>query len=131
MTPSSVAGRALSLLACGSLLACASVDVIRLDEHHRRAVSRTAIEVFLDEPTRPYTPIAIVQVDDRGLDLSLETLKAEMAKAAAAQGGDAVIIGQQSRRTAGAVFVPIGSTWHGVPYTRKTLAGRVVVFADK
>jgi hypothetical protein len=131
MTPSSVGGRAVSLLACGALLACASVDVIRLDEHRRRQVSQTAIEVFLDEPTRPYTAIAIVQVDDRGLDLSLETLKAEMARAAAAQGGDAVIIGRQSRRTAGAVFVPIGSTWHGVPYTRKTLAGRVVVFADR
>ncbi len=128
----SVSGRAVAILACTSLLGCATADVMRLDQTRRAPTRSTAVQVFLDEPTRPYTAIAMVQVSDQGWNMSLEALKTKMVEAAAAQGGDAVIIGQQSQRTTGTVFLPIGnSTFVGVADTSKILAGKVVVFTDK
>lgn len=120
--------RALASLLCVLLLGCATADVMHLEQQPRASRKPSDVQVFLDEPTRPYTAIAIVQASDQGWGLSLDTLKGKMVEKAAALGGDAVILGQQSSQSSGMYFIPIGTALYGVNVPEKKLAGKVIVF---
>jgi hypothetical protein len=112
------------LAACGT-----TADVMRVDNTNRGASDPAAIRVLLEEPSQPYTTVAMVKISDQGWDRSLEDLKAAMIKEAAKLGGDAVIVGTETRN-AGAAFVPIGNMFYGVESTEKVLVGKVIVFRD-
>jgi hypothetical protein len=126
----SVAGHVAVALSCGSLFACATADVMRLGQARRPPRQSSSVQVFVEEPARPYTTIAIVNVDDHGWDRSLAALESKLVDVAAAEGGDAVIIEGHSRDPRGAIFVPISGTWHGVPVIRKAVVGKVIAFTD-
>ncbi|MFN0038552.1 MAG: hypothetical protein ACKVP2_03475 [Burkholderiales bacterium] len=112
------------------LAACATTaDVMRIDNTNRGASDPATIRVFLDEPSQPYTTVAMVRISDQGWGLSLEDLKAAMIKEAAKLGGDAVIVGTETRN-AGTAFVPIGTMLYGVESPEKILVGKVIEFLD-
>lgn len=113
----------LAFAGCGT-----TSDVMRLDNKSRAPNSISEISVLVSEPSRPYSTIAIVEVSDQGWELSLEELKQEMLKQAAALGGDAVIVGIGST-SSGAVFVPIGNMYYAVDQTEKKLIGKVIVYS--
>ena len=104
---------------------------MHLEQQPRKPTRLSDIQVFLDEPTRPYKAIAMVQASDQGWGLSLDTLKTKMVEKAAALGGDAVILGQQSSQSAGTYFMPIGNALYGMNLPEKKMAGKIIVFTDK
>ena len=105
--------------------ACASAKVMRVDSVQRPATDPDSVRVFLDEPDRPYTSIALIEVSDEGWGLSLDALRTKAAKEAAKLGGQGVILGRQ---TGDAVVVPIGNTWY--PVETSKLIGKVIVFRN-
>jgi hypothetical protein len=121
--------RTLPLLFCVTGLGCATTDVMRTDDGHRPPTAKADVKVFVEEPARPYTTVAIVQASDQGWGLSLEVLKRKMVERAAALGGDAVILGQQSAQPGGPYFMPMGTTLQVTNVQEKFLAGKVIVFA--
>jgi hypothetical protein len=123
--------RGLTSLLFGLLLGCAPADVMHLEQQPRAPKRLSDVQVFLDEPTRPYKAIAMVQASDQGWGLSLDTLKSKMVEKAAALGGDGVILGQQSSQSAGTYFMPIGNALYGMNLSEKKLAGKIIVFTDK
>jgi hypothetical protein len=102
-------------------------DVTRLDNSVRAPTAQSDVAVLVEEPSRPYSVIAMVEVSDQGWDFSLEDLKQTMLKEAAALGGDAVIVGTDTSLS-GTDFVPIGNTVFGVGEVEKKLIGKVVVY---
>jgi hypothetical protein len=105
-------------------------DVMRLDDNTRAPTLMSDVAVLVEEPSRPYSVIALVEVSDQGWDLSLEELKQSMLEQAAALGGDAVIIGMNTTQS-GTALVPIGNMYFGVDQVEKQLIGKVVVYADR
>ena len=126
---STLSWRALPLLFCVPWLGCATTDVMRTDDNRRPPTAKTDVKVFVEEPSDPYTTVAIVQASDQGWGLSLEVLKRKMVERAAALGGDAVILGQQSAQPGGPYFMPMGTTVQVTNVQEKFLAGKVIVFA--
>ena len=116
---------ALALGACGT-----TADVMRVDNTNRDASDLGAIRVFLDEPSQPYATVAMVKISDEGWDRSLEDLKVAMITEAAKLGGDAVIVGTETRN-AGTAFVPVGNMYYGIESSEKILVGKVIVFRDR
>ena len=104
-------------------------DVMRLDDIARAPTPLSDIAVLVEEPSRPYSVIAMVEVSDQGWDLSLEELKQSMLNQAAALGGQAVIVGMGTSQS-GTAFVPIGSMYYGVNQVEKKLIGKIVVYTD-
>ena len=125
-----VAGCAVAVVSYGSMIGCSTADVMRFDHARRSPTAPASVQLLKEEPDRPYTTIAIVNVDDHGWDRSREALESKLVQVAAAEGGDAVISGGRARDAHGAVFVPLGGTWYGVPVFRKTLLGKVIAFDD-
>jgi hypothetical protein len=119
----------LPLLFCVTWLGCATTDVMRTDDSRRPPTNKADVKVFLEEPSGPYTTVAIVQASDQGWGLSLEVLKRKMVERAAALGGDAVILGHQSGQPGGPYFMPAGATLYSTSVQEKQLAGKVIVFA--
>jgi hypothetical protein len=105
-------------------------DVMRLDDNTRAPTLLSDVAVLVEEPSRPYSVIAMVEVSDQGWDLSLEELKQSMLEQAAALGGDAVIVGMNTTQS-GTALVPIGNMYFGVDQVEKQLIGKVVVYADR
>lgn len=121
----------LWVLAVLALSSCAPTsDVMRVDNVTRGATDPKSIQVLLEDPAKAYSTIAMVKISDDGWGRSLEELKAAMLKEAAKLGGDAVIVGTETKN-AGAVFVPIGNMYYGVDSTEKVLVGKVIVFKDR
>jgi len=108
-------------------LSCAKADVLVLEPTPHPARLPDSVAVFLEEPTRPYRAIALVEVSDQSWGLSLETLAKRMRLEAGKLGGDAVIIGSQSTES-GAVIVPIGNMWYAGATKEKKLVGKVIIF---
>jgi hypothetical protein len=113
----------LAIAGCGT-----TADVMRLDDTARAPTSVSKVAVLVSEPSRSYSAIAMVEVSDQGWGLSLEELKQEMLKQAAALGGDAVIVGIGSSKS-GAAFVPIGNMYYAIDQTEKKLTGKVIVYS--
>lgn len=106
-----------------------AADVMRLDNTDRTPTLLSEVTVLVEQPSRPYSVIAMVEVSDQGWDLSLEELKQSMLNEAAALGGDAVIVGTSTSKS-GAAFVPIGNMYYGVDEVEKKLLGKVIVYTD-
>lgn len=119
--------RLFVVLVAVTLMACATSDVMRLDSVSRSPRSPTSVQLLLEQPTTPYTAIALVEVSDQGWELKLESLRNKLVAEAAKLGGDAVVL---SRRTsnAGSVLMPVGNQFYNVPFTEKHLVGQVIVY---
>ena len=107
-----------------TLAACASANVMRLDNSVRPETSPDSVVLLLEEPSRPYVSIALIEVRDGSWGLSLKTLGKKLVREAAALGGHAVILTQQSNSQSG--LIPVGNTW--VATEQRRLVGKVIVF---
>jgi hypothetical protein len=103
---------------------------MRLDSEVRPAADPDSLVFFLDEPTRPYKAIGLVEVSDQGWGLSLDALKKKLGVEAGKLGAHGVIIGRESTQ-AGAVFVPVGATFFAASVDEKKLVGKLVVFLPR
>lgn len=117
----------IGLLFVALLMCCASADVMHLDNITRSPKDPSKVQILLDEPKQSYIAIAIVEASDEGWGLSLDEIKNKLIKEAANLGGDAVIIGRESK-DAGTVFMPAGKTFFAAPIEKKKLVGKVIVF---
>ena len=119
--------RAFVALIALALTSCATADVMRLDTVPRQPTPTTSVQLLLEQPSMPYTAIALVEVSDQGWGLKLETLRTKLVAEAAKLGGDAVIL---SRRTsnAGSVLMPVGNQFYSLPLTESGLVGQVIVY---
>ena len=118
---------ALLVLVLATVGCTTTSDVKRLDNTARAPTLQSDVAVLVEEPSRPYSVIAKVEVSDQGWGLSFEDLKQKMQREAAAIGGDAVIIGTEATLS-GTDFVPIGDTVFGVDDVEKKLIGKVIVY---
>lgn len=118
---------ALLVLVLATVGCATTSDVKRLDNTARAPTLQSDVAVLVEEPSRPYSVIAMVEVSDQGWGLSLEDLKQTMQREAAALGGDAVVIGTEASLS-GTDFVPIGNTVFGVDDVEKKLIGKVIVY---
>ena len=113
-----------------SIVGCAATsDVMRLDDTARAPTPLSDVDILIEEPSRPYSVIAMVEVTDQGWDLGLEALKQSMLQQVSDLGGDAVIVGMGSSQSGTALF-PIGNMYYGVDQVEKKLLGKVVVYTD-
>jgi hypothetical protein len=117
----------LLMLLLGTVGCTTTSDVMRIDNTARAPTPLSDVAVLVEEPSRPYSVIAVVVVSDQGWDLSLEELKQSMLRQAAALGGEAVIVGMSTSQS-GTVFVPIGNMYYGVDQAEKRLIGKVIVY---
>ena len=114
----------LLVTACGT-----TADILRVDDTVRSPSDPNTIRVLLDEPKGDYQTIAMVKVSDQGWGRSLEELKAAMIKEASKLGGNAVIVGTETR-SAGTVFIPMGTMAYGVESSEQILVGKVILLAE-
>lgn len=120
--------RTLQAIATLTLVAgCASSNVMRLDAEVRPAIAPENVEFLLDEPTRTYKAVGLIEVSDDGWGLSLDALRKKLGEEAGKIGGEAVILSR--RNTEGdAVLIPIGAMWYAGSVETSRLVGKVVVF---
>ena len=114
----SAVGIAICLLA----VACVKVKVQQIDRVVRPSRSPDAVEVLLAEPARPYILIATIESSFEGALKGFDDLRREMVAKAAALGGDALILGPESKKT-GVIFVPTP-----IYLDKKKLTGKVITF---
>ena len=119
--------RACSCCLALLLVGCASANIMRLDSVERTPVVPASVQLFLDEPSRPYTAIALIEVSDQGWGLSLETLRNKLAKEAAKLGGQGVIIGRRTSQS-GTYIQPVGRSFVATNIEVSGLVGKVIVF---
>lgn len=117
----------VGLLFVALSMCCATADVMRLDNIARSPRDPSQVQVFLDEPEQSYVAIAMIVASDEAWRLSLDDIKNKLIQEAAYLGGDAVIIGRESK-DAGTIFMPIGKTFVGMQMEEKKLVGKVIVF---
>jgi len=109
----------ICLLAVG----CINTSVQRLDQAARPAGSPDSVAVLLEEPDQPYTVIAVVKSSSSTVFDSFDDIRKKMIAEAAALGGDALILGPESKHS-----TPIFNTVGFVNSERKDLTGKVIVF---
>jgi hypothetical protein len=114
--------RALLMTLCLLAFGCVSLKVQRLDEVVRPAQPAESVVVLSEEPDRPYTVIAVVESSYDGALKGFDDLRQEMIAEAAQLGGDALIIGPESKET-GVIFVPTP-----IYFDKKKLTGEVIAF---
>jgi hypothetical protein len=108
----------LGVLAVG----CVSVKVQRLDEVVRPAQPAESLVVLDEKPERPYTVIAVVESSYEGALKGFDDLRREMIAEAGRLGGDALILGPESKKD-GVIFVPTP-----IFFDKKKLTGEVITF---
>jgi hypothetical protein len=113
---------ALRIFICLLVVGCVKVNVQQWDEVERPTRSIDAIEVLLVQPDQPYTVIAVVESSFEGALKGFDDLRREMIAKAAELGGDAVILGPESKKT-GVIFVPTP-----IFFDKKKLTGEVIAF---
>jgi hypothetical protein len=114
--------RALLISICLFALGCVSLRVQRLDAVVRPAQPAESVAVLREAPDRPYTVIARVESSYEGALKGFEDLRREMTTRAAQLGGDALILGPESKKT-GVIFVPTP-----IYFDKKKLTGEVITF---
>jgi hypothetical protein len=112
----------LGLLAIG----CVSLKVQRMDEVVRPVQPPESVAVFLEKPDRPYTVIAVVESSYDGAFKGFDDLRRKIVAEAADLGGDALILGPESKKT-GVMFVaaPVATP---IFFDKKKLTGEVIKF---
>ncbi|UCD24647.1 MAG: hypothetical protein JSW51_01660 [Gemmatimonadota bacterium] len=107
------------LLAAG----CVSTKVELLDQSVRPAVSPDSVSILAEEPDQPYHVIAVVKATGASAFDSFDDLRERLIIEAAILGGDAVIVGTESKSS-----TPIFNTVGFVMSERKQLEGEVIAF---
>ena len=113
---------ALRLAICLLAVGCVKVQVQQWDEIERPIREPESISVLLAEPEEPYTVIAVIESSFEGALKGFDDLREELITEAAQLGGDAVILGPESKKT-GVMFVPTP-----IFYDKKKLTGEVIAF---
>ena len=126
--PSAVAQReaiirsAVGITICLFAVCCVKVKVQRMDQVVRPSRSPDAVEVLLAEPGRHYIIIANIESSFEGALKGFDDLRRELVAKAAALGGDALILGPESKKS-GVIFVPTP-----IYFDKKKLTGKVITF---
>jgi len=115
-----------ALLAAG-FLGCASANVLRLDQIARPPNLPDSVTLLLEEPTQPYSSIALIEVSDQGWGMNLEALRKRLSREAAKLGADAVIVGHQTAE-GGTIIVPVGNSWYAGALKETKLVAKAIVF---
>jgi hypothetical protein len=113
---------ALRICICFLAVSCVNVKVQNWDQVDRPARAPDAVEVLLAQPDQPYTVIAVVESSYEGALKGFDDLRREMITKAAELGGDALILGPESKKT-GVIFVPTP-----IFFDKKKLTGEVIAF---
>jgi hypothetical protein len=115
--------RALFMCLCLVAVGCVTSKTLRLDPDVRPARAPESVLVFEKAPEQPYAVIARVESQANVVFKGFDDLRAEIVGQAAQLGGDAVIVGPESRETE---FIIL--TTGMIPSEKKKLAGDVIVF---
>lgn len=113
---------ALRIAVCLFAAGCVKVKVQHMDQVVRPARSPDAVEVLVAEPEQPYTVIAKIESSFEGALKGFDDLRREMIAKAAELGGDALILGPESKKS-GVIFVPTP-----IYFGKKKLTGQVIAF---
>ena len=113
---------ALRIAVCLIAVACVKVKVQPMDEVVRTARSPDEVEVLVAEPEQPYTVIAKIESSFEGALKGFDDLRREMTAKAAELGGDALILGPESKKS-GVIFVPTP-----IFFDKKKLTGEVIAY---
>lgn len=114
---------ALGVPVCLLAVACISTNVQRLDQAARPARAPDSVAVLLEKPDQPYTVIAVLKSSSSAVFDSFDDLRKELIAEAALLGGDALILGPESKKST-LIFNTVGF----VTSDRKDLSGEVIVF---
>ena len=113
-------------LFCLLAVGCVKVKVQQWDQVERLARASGNVEVLLEQPEQPYTVIAVVESSYDGALKGYDDLREEMVTKAAELGGDAVILGPESKKT-GVMFVAT-PTPMPIFFDEKKLTGEVIAY---
>jgi hypothetical protein len=102
---------------------CVGADVHRLDSQLRPQHNADEVEVLTEAPEEPYTTIAEVEASTSTVFKGFEDLRRKVIEEAARLGGDAVIIGEESKQS-GVLFTATAQ----IHTEEKKLTARVIVF---
>ncbi|HEY3279051.1 MAG TPA: hypothetical protein VGJ83_00950 [Gemmatimonadales bacterium] len=116
MLPSRLAPLAVAF----AIIGCTHADVLRLDHVLRPQTRPDSVRLIAQEPTEPYTVIALVSVQSDGTMIHTGDARARLLKEAARLGGHAVLLGNGSLTRIGT-----GGEYGG---TQQQLTGKVIVF---
>ncbi len=114
--------RSLVVAAGLLLVACVSTTVNRLDEVARAPQPPESVALLLEEPDRSFRVIATLESSVDGALQGFDDLRREMIAEAARLGGDALILGPETKKTR-VIFVPTP-----IFYDEMKLTGQVVTF---
>jgi hypothetical protein len=115
--------RALFMSLCIVGVGCVTARTYRLDPEVRPARAPESVVVFEQAPEQPYTVIARVESQTNTVFDSFDDLRVKIRDQAAQLGGDAVVVGPESKETE---FISL--TTGMIPSEKKKLAGEVIVF---
>jgi len=115
--------RALFVCVCVVAAGCVTARTQRLDSEVRPAQAPESVVVFEDAPERPYTTIARIESQVGNVFKSYGDLRAKIIDEAARLGGEAVILGPESKETQFLIL-----TTGMIASEKKKLAGEVIVF---
>jgi hypothetical protein len=93
-----------------------------MDQVVRPARPPEAVEVLVGEPERPYMVIAEIESSYVGALKGFDDLRREMIARVAELGGDALILGPESKKS-GVIFVPTP-----IYFDKNKLTGKVIAF---
>lgn len=113
---------ALRIAVCLLAVGCVKVKVQQWDQVVRPGRSPESVTVLSAEPEEPYTVIAVIESSFEGALKGFDDLREEMIIEAARLGGDAVILGPESKKS-GVIFVPTP-----IFFDKKKLTGEVIAF---
>ena len=113
----------LAVSVCLIAAGCISTNVRRLDQSVRPTVSPDSISVLSEKPDQPYAVIAVVKSTGKSAFDSFDDLREQLIVEAARLGGDALIVGTESKSS-----TPIFNTVGFVMSESKQLDGEVIVF---
>ena len=114
-----VPSRFVPLAVVLGLAGCIRAEVFQVSPRLRPQTHPDSVLLLAQEPTRPYTVIALLNVSSA--DRSQEKMRQRMLKEAALLGGDAVLLGIGSL-----TYIPTGGGEYSG--TARLLSGKVIVF---
>lgn len=115
--------RTLLISLCIAAAGCATSHLQRLDSAVRPERAPESILVFERAPEQPYTVIARIESQAGTVLESFDDLRAKIIAEAAHLGGEAVIVGPESKET-NFIILPTGM----IPSETKKLSAEVIVF---